>query len=185
VNVYIGIVIVIGVVAFALGMVTMKLIMRARGSSGDRTPPTDDPRPTPVTPPTVDPPPDDVGLTAAAADHIAAYLFEESKQLESPIPPEKLRSILEQLDRRLIAPEEEEPVDPQRHDVQGTISTADRTRHGTVADLRSPGLEDRTGRVITKAAIYRYEYAAGNPDPHAPSRTAATIPDRQVPQPSA
>ena len=128
----------IGVVAFGLGVVTMAVIAALQ-------------HPRSTAP---------LSALLPDIDRVAVALL---LAIEASDPPSFSclgKSLLDELGIDLIAPEEEAPFDPMLHVVRGTIRTADPTRHGTVADLLSSGLQTRAGRLIRSAAVKRYESAA-------------------------
>ena len=177
--------VVVGALAYGLGLATMAFVRHRRpipGNPGARhegsTAPEDVTDPGHAEPST---PPEPPGASAEEVDRVATSLADDSAQLQAPIPLEKVEPILHQLGVHSILPEEEEPVDHDRHTVDGTIRTADPLRDGSVADVLSPGLQTTTGRVIRKATVYRYEFETlTNPVPAAPDLPAAAPPDREA-----
>lgn len=88
------------------------------------------------------------------------------------------RAMLDMLELAEFAPDDCSPFRAGEHDAVGLVATADEERHGRVAWADRPGLRNRAGIPVRRAAVLRYRYRDtpidGSYAEPLPARTAAS-----------
>lgn len=162
--------VVVGVAGFVLGILIIAIIGVIRRHRQ---------------PPVGHPVPQGVHLSDADVDRMAKSILDASTDTRSSAIQQYAREWRLFLNLELIAPREEDALDPERHAIEGTVRTADPMRDGTVADVMSPGIQVRGGRVIVPARIMRHEFERPPPRPGLattvePQASTVPMPGRQV-----